>query len=101
MMDEQHDHDGHVNIKMGDKISFAKIENDSLYYYICPMESHDYVKMNEPGSCPDCGMTLMEKKEVYDPEKVYYTCPMSEHAYVVTEEPGNCPVCGMTLVEKT
>ncbi len=101
MMDEQHDHDGHVNIKMGDKISFAKIENDSLYYYICPMESHDYVKMSESGSCPDCGMTLIEKKEVYDPERVYYTCPMSEHVYVVTEEPGNCPVCGMTLVGKT
>jgi Cu(I)/Ag(I) efflux system membrane fusion protein/cobalt-zinc-cadmium efflux system membrane fusion protein len=100
MMEEQQEHGEHTDMKMGDKISFAKVENDSLLYYTCPMESHSYVKMSEPGSCPDCGMTLMEKKEIYDPERIYYTCPMSEHAYVVTEEPGNCPVCGMTLVEK-
>jgi rubrerythrin len=100
MTEEQHEQGGHAEMEMSDKISFAKVENDSLIYYTCPMESHSYVKMSEPGSCPDCGMILIEKKENYDPEKAYYTCPMSEHAYVVTEEPGICPVCGMTLVEE-
>jgi Cu(I)/Ag(I) efflux system membrane fusion protein/cobalt-zinc-cadmium efflux system membrane fusion protein len=100
MPEEHHNHRENAKMEMSDNISFAKVENDSLVYYTCPMEPHSYVKMIEPGSCPDCGMTLVEKKEVYEPEDIYYTCPMSEHSYVVTEEPGDCPVCGMTLVEK-
>ncbi|MEE9190517.1 MAG: efflux RND transporter periplasmic adaptor subunit, partial [Candidatus Neomarinimicrobiota bacterium] len=53
IMEEQLDHSGHADMKMGNKVSFAKIENDSLVYYTCPMDSHDYVRMSEPGSCPE------------------------------------------------
>jgi rubrerythrin len=45
-------------------------------------------------------VTLIEKREAYNPDKTYYTCPMTTHSYVISEEPGNCPVCGMTLKEK-
>lgn len=66
--------------------------------YTCPMESHAYVKLAEPGECPDCGMTLVEKQLEDDPEGDWYTCPMDSHAHVVQSEPGKCPVCEMRLV---
>lgn len=79
-------------------ISFGTITAGQLTYYTCPMESHSFVKMSGPGSCPECGMTTVKKSEGYDPGKDYYTCPMPEHAHVVTEAPGECPVCKMDLV---
>lgn len=79
--------------------SFGEVVDGMLTHYTCSMESHSYVKMNEPGSCPECGMTLVQKQEPFDASKKYYTCSMPEHSHVVIEEPGNCPVYGMTLVE--
>ena len=61
--------------------------------YTCPM--HPNVLGDKPGTCPDCGMALVEKKM----EKVKtYTCPM--HSDVISDKPGTCPKCGMNLVEK-
>ncbi|MEE9571891.1 MAG: heavy metal-binding domain-containing protein, partial [Candidatus Neomarinimicrobiota bacterium] len=78
---------------------FGSIKNNTISYFTCPMESHAYVKMNKSGSCPDCGMKLIQKDEPYNPDQKYYTCPMESHSYVVTDEQGNCPVCGMALQE--
>ncbi|MEE9190245.1 MAG: heavy metal-binding domain-containing protein, partial [Candidatus Neomarinimicrobiota bacterium] len=30
-------------------------------YYTCPMSEHAYVVTEEPGNCPVCGMTLVQK----------------------------------------
>ncbi len=73
--------------------------------YTCPM--HPEVVRNEPGNCPQCGMTLIPQNSDSAPAEVHhhpadtetptrYTCPM--HPEVVRNEPGNCPQCGMTLV---
>ena len=83
--------------------------------YVCPM--HPQIGKDEPGTCPICGMdlvettpdpvsseplaaaaddTAMEHAEKHlDPK---YVCPM--HPQIVKDEPGTCPICGMDLVEK-
>ena len=77
--------------------------------YVCPM--HPQIVKDEPGSCPICGMDLVEQmpepqaeiKETamehaqkhLDPS---YVCPM--HPQIVKDEPGSCPICGMDLVEQ-
>ena len=83
--------------------------------YVCPM--HPQIIKDEPGSCPICGMDLVEQ-EVETPasESIaeaaddtpaehaakhadpLYVCPM--HPQIIKNEPGNCPICGMNLVEK-
>ncbi|MFI9652769.1 efflux RND transporter periplasmic adaptor subunit [Guyparkeria halopsychrophila] len=91
---------------------------DTVTRYTCPM--HPQIVEEEPGSCPICGMDLVEKE--YPAEQAgedahaghahaqsasqaggnetvtRYTCPM--HPQIVEEEPGSCPICGMDLVEK-
>lgn len=72
-------------------------------YYTCPM--HPDVKMDKPGKCPKCGMTLEKKtmkmtqtkKQKMEAMKTYI-CPM--HPNVKSDKPGKCPECGMDLVEK-
>ena len=74
--------------------------------YVCPM--HADVVSKDPGSCPVCGMDLVERKPVSAKETALqhaqkhldpdYVCPM--HPDVVSKEPGSCPVCGMDLVER-
>ena len=99
----EHDHNSHDTLKTEmdntENNIFSTISNNTLSYYTCPMKSHAYVKVNEAGSCPDCGMKLIQKDELYNPDQKYYTCPMESHSYVVMEEPGNCPVCGMKTKE--
>ncbi len=66
--------------------------------YTCPM--HPDVRLDSPGSCPVCGMTL---EPVTPPTagkpKSQYTCPM--HPEIVRDEPGSCPICGMALEPRT
>jgi len=95
----QSSHEMHGESMEGESISFGKVVDGKLTYYTCPMESHSFVKMKEPGKCPECGMTLVAKTEPFDPAQEYYTCPMPEHHHIVEEEPGKCPVCGMELVK--
>jgi len=64
--------------------------------YTCPM--HPEVRLENPGNCPKCGMSLepmapMESKafEVH----TEYVCPM--HPEIIRSEPGFCPKCGMAL----
>ena len=100
-IEHDHNHKGMSDAEMSEigNIVFGTVENNTHSYYTCPMESHSYVKMNEAGSCPDCGMKLINKEEPYNSDKNYYTCPMESHSYVMMEEQGNCPVCGMNTVE--
>lgn len=60
--------------------------------YTCPM--HPNIISDKTGTCPDCGMNLVEKKV----EKAKYVCPM--HPDVVSNKPGICSKCGMNLVEQ-
>lgn len=111
--DKEHDHNSHevegMDMNMNEhsdshssnhqhSISFGTINDGQLTYYTCPMESHSFVKVAEPGDCPECGMHLVKKTISVDENSKFYTCPMPEHNFVVTEEPGECPECGMNLV---
>jgi Cu(I)/Ag(I) efflux system membrane fusion protein len=96
--------------------------------YVCPM--HPQIVKDEPGSCPICGMDLVEKFIEPDASASISTLPSiappsesmaaaaadtpAEHAakhddplyvcpmhpQIVKHEPGNCPICGMNLVPK-
>ena len=77
-------------------------QEQTLKTYICPM--HPTVVSDKPGSCPICGMDLVEKKmdgghghEMHADHETYI-CPM--HPTVVSDKPGSCPICGMDLVVK-
>lgn len=82
--------------------SETDMKMDSVYY-TCSM--HPDVKMDEPGKCPKCGMTLEKgtmKMTGSTGEKMEgmktYTCSM--HPDVKSDMPGKCSKCGMDLVEK-
>jgi len=68
-------------------------KSDSGVYY-CPMRCEDDKTYNEPGSCPKCGMDLIEQPKLVVDSK--YTCPM--HPEIIKDAPGNCPICGMDLI---
>jgi hypothetical protein len=59
--------------------------------YTCPM--HPEITSDKPGTCPKCGMDLVQKAGVQ------YTCPM--HPEVISDSPGKCPKCKMDLVVKS
>ncbi len=72
--------------------------------YSCPM--HPEVTSNQPGSCPKCGMNLVQAEDGAamddehhhgQPATTEYSCPM--HPEVTSNEPGSCPKCGMNLVQ--
>ena len=113
------DHSGHDHAQSTEG-------NDTVTRWTCPM--HPQIVEEEPGSCPICGMDLVEKEfpaqevsaetadgigddmaghEDHDQAAsatsggetvTRWTCPM--HPQIVEEEPGSCPICGMDLVEK-
>lgn len=62
--------------------------------YYCPMHCEGDKTYDKPGSCPVCGMDLVEQPSLK--RTVRYTCPM--HPEVVQDGPGSCPICGMDLV---
>lgn len=80
---------GHLKDKVGDR-SVAKM-------YVCSM--HPQVIQTQPGDCPICGMTLIEKivQPVIQKQKVY-VCSM--HPQIIQSQQGDCPICGMMLIEK-
>ena len=97
--------------------------------YTCPM--HPQIKMDKPGNCPICGMTLIKKTiKVAPPKKTAekpspIQTPLQKtdtkgdtkrdasaqqtkviytcvmHPEIQQDKPGNCPKCGMTLIKKT
>lgn len=62
--------------------------------YYCPMHCEGEKTYDKPGSCPVCGMDLVEQPAAR--KAVKYTCPM--HPEVIRDKPGSCPICGMDLV---
>jgi P-type Cu+ transporter len=62
--------------------------------YYCPMHCEGDKTYDKPGSCPVCGMDLVEMPSAK--KSVSYTCPM--HPEIVRDQPGSCPICGMDLV---
>src|SRR5690625_709202 len=62
--------------------------------FYCPMHCEGDKTYDQPGSCPVCGMDLVEQPS--QRKSVQYTCPM--HPEMIREEPGACPKCGMELV---
>jgi Cu2+-exporting ATPase len=61
--------------------------------YYCPMHCEGEKTYDKPGSCPVCGMDLVEQPAAH---KTQYTCPM--HPEMIRDQPGSCPICGMDLV---
>ncbi len=68
------------------------VPGNGVFY--CPMMCEGDKTYDAPGSCPVCGMDLIEQPALTS--KVQYTCPM--HPEIVQDEPGACPICGMDLV---
>ncbi len=65
--------------------------------HVCSM--HPQVLQDNPGDCPICGMSLIEKIDQSKmPIKKQFVCSM--HPEVIQSEPGDCPICGMSLIEK-
>ena len=73
----------------------APEKGNGIYY--CPMHCEGDKTYDKPGSCPVCGMDLIEQPAAK--KKVKYTCPM--HPEIIRDEPGSCPICGMDLVPMT
>lgn len=68
------------------------IDGNGVFY--CPMHCEGEKTYIEAGSCPVCGMQLVEQPQLVVESQ--YTCPM--HSEIIREEPGSCPICGMDLV---
>ena len=86
----------HYTISMPghEKHATAKKPVDGNGIYYCPMHCEGEKTYEEPGSCPKCGMDLIEQPKLT--HSVQYTCSM--HPEVIKDEPGACPICGMDLI---
>ncbi len=85
----------------GDPAGAHETGAEMAVLHTCPM--HPQIIQEGPGSCPICGMDLVEMKsgdgageQVAD--ATLWTCPM--HPTINEPDPGSCPICGMDLVEK-
>lgn len=63
--------------------------------FYCPMHCEGDKTYDKEGSCPVCGMDLVEQPSAKKSAQ-QYTCPM--HPEIIRDEPGACPICGMDLV---
>ncbi|MBL1279349.1 MAG: heavy metal translocating P-type ATPase [Fluviicola sp.] len=70
----------------------TKVDGNGVFY--CPMHCEGEKTYDQPGSCPVCGMDLVEQPKLE--VATQFTCPM--HPEIVKDEPGSCPICGMDLV---
>ena len=70
----------------------AKPNTKGTFY--CPMHCEGDKIYDKSGSCPVCGMDLVQQASMAKSTK--YTCPM--HPEIVEDAPGSCPICGMDLV---
>lgn len=71
-----------------------KPESTGTGIYYCPMHCEGEKTYDKPGSCPVCGMDLVEQPSLK--KLTRYTCPM--HPEIISDKPGSCPICGMDLV---
>ena len=65
--------------------------------FYCPMHCEGDKLYDQAGSCPVCGMDLVQQPTL-TPNTAAYTCPM--HPEVSSDKPGACAICGMDLVPK-
>lgn len=86
------------DIEFANRIKAEKLKQKSLGngtgIYYCPMHCEGDKTYDASGSCPVCGMDLVEQPSLK--KNLNYTCPM--HPEIIRQEPGSCPVCGMDLV---
>ncbi len=68
--------------------------------FYCPMHCEGAKTYPQPGSCPVCGMDLVEERNLATALAAAgadeWTCPM--HPEIIRAEAGSCPICGMDLV---
>jgi len=86
---EEGKHSGHQDEKVKD--------GNGIFY--CPMLCEGEKTYNKAGSCPVCGMDLIEQPNPIAmgmDSSTQYTCPM--HPEVIKAAPGSCPICGMDLI---
>lgn len=76
------------------RLSPKSIAKGSGVFY-CPMHCEGSKTYDKEGSCPICGMDLVEQPTSKRSTQ-QYTCPM--HPEIIRDEPGACPICGMDLV---
>ena len=70
-----------------------KVEDGNGVFY-CPMHCEDEKTYDKAGSCPKCGMDLIEQPKLE--QTTQFTCPM--HPEIIKDGPGSCPICGMDLI---
>lgn len=75
----------------------ARMAEEKVIYYTCPMAEHKQVHSAQPGQCPDCGMELVAGVITTEEMMEYYGCPMLTHSYVRSDTAGTCADCGMEL----
>ena len=85
-----HDHSEHKHTNN----SHSQTETGNGVFY-CPMHCEENKTYVEAGSCPVCGMDLLEQPALVV-QGSQYTCPM--HPEIIKDEAGSCPICGMDLV---
>ncbi|KAA3608873.1 MAG: copper-translocating P-type ATPase [Calditrichaeota bacterium] len=73
--------------------AIKNLEGGNGIHY-CPMNCEDDKTYDSAGSCPVCGMDLLEHPKIETASQ--YTCPM--HPAIIKDAPGDCPICGMDLV---
>ena len=89
---ETNKHEGHSHNNNSIKQK-KKNENGNGVFY-CPMHCEGEKTYESMGSCPSCGMDLIEQPTMV--ESAQFTCPM--HPEIIKDEMGSCPICGMDLV---
>jgi hypothetical protein len=76
----------------------VSVKASNTVTYQCPM--HGAAKSEDPGRCPDCGMSLARRETEAVAAKpktadLGYACPM--HPKITAKKPGDCRKCGMKL----
>ncbi len=87
-------HDIHKEPLLMDKKTSMQMTTGPGKFY-CPMHCEGDKTYDKQGSCPVCGMDLVEQPSSKKSAQ-QYTCPM--HPEIIRDLPGACPVCGMDLV---
>ena len=88
-----HNHFDKELMSMYKKTSMHITNGPGIFY--CPMHCEGDKTYDKQGSCPVCGMDLVEQTSMKKSTQ-RYTCPM--HPEIIRNEPGACPICGMNLV---
>ena len=90
-------HAGHDHAEMDRNAKMMATTEEQLIYYTCPMVEHKHIHSGEPGTCSECGMTLVAGVTTTEEKGEYYGCPMLIHSHVRQDSSGTCDECGMKL----